>query len=173
VHFETRVRTWRVARLYSAQCSVQWNNSISENVRNRTHVLHIHFFIRMADNMTSQNTNISSWDVLYIFSHHFCIPQQSSNDSLSGPKHVLCWLINICLCCGNTPPSLFVSSTNSLGLWILNTGTKTVRGQHRALIYAYLRSTIVLVTTKPSVSSLPKHLLHKKIIGIMTSQAPN
>jgi hypothetical protein len=34
VHFATLVRTWRVARLYS----VQWKSSISETVRNRTHV---------------------------------------------------------------------------------------------------------------------------------------
>jgi hypothetical protein len=42
MHFATRVRTWRVARLYSVQCAVQWNSSISETVRNRTHE-HIHF----------------------------------------------------------------------------------------------------------------------------------
>jgi hypothetical protein len=36
MHFATRVRTWRVARLYSVQCNVQWNSSISETVRNRT-----------------------------------------------------------------------------------------------------------------------------------------
>jgi hypothetical protein len=34
MHFATRVRTWRVARLYS----VQWNSSIWETVRNRTNV---------------------------------------------------------------------------------------------------------------------------------------
>jgi hypothetical protein len=39
MHFATRVRTWRVARLYS----VQWNSSISKTVRNKTHV-HIHLF---------------------------------------------------------------------------------------------------------------------------------
>jgi hypothetical protein len=38
MHFATRVRTWRVARLYSVQCTVQWNSSISETVQNRTHV---------------------------------------------------------------------------------------------------------------------------------------
>jgi hypothetical protein len=43
MHFATRVRTWRVARLYSVQCTVLWNSSISETVRNRAHV-HIHFF---------------------------------------------------------------------------------------------------------------------------------
>jgi hypothetical protein len=29
MHFATRVRTWRVARLYSVQCTVQWNICIS------------------------------------------------------------------------------------------------------------------------------------------------
>jgi hypothetical protein len=40
MHFATRVRTWRV---YSVQCTIQWNSSFSETVRNRTRV-HIHFF---------------------------------------------------------------------------------------------------------------------------------
>jgi hypothetical protein len=45
--------------------SVQWNSAISETVQNRTHV-HIHFFfLRMADTVTSQNTELSSWDTLY------------------------------------------------------------------------------------------------------------
>jgi hypothetical protein len=43
MHFATRVRTWRVARLCSVQCTVQWNRSISETVRNRKYV-YIHFF---------------------------------------------------------------------------------------------------------------------------------
>jgi hypothetical protein len=42
----------------------QWNSSISETVRNRKHV-HIHFFLRMTDTMTSQNIDLSSWDTLY------------------------------------------------------------------------------------------------------------
>jgi hypothetical protein len=59
MHFATRVKTWRVARLYSVQCTVQWNSSISETVPNRTHV-HIHFLLRMTDTMTSQNIDLSS-----------------------------------------------------------------------------------------------------------------
>jgi hypothetical protein len=48
------------------QTTVQWNSSISETVRNRTHV-HIHFFLlRINDTMTSQNIDLSSWDTLYI-----------------------------------------------------------------------------------------------------------
>jgi hypothetical protein len=44
MQFVTPVRTWRVARLYSAQYSaVHWNSSVSETVWNRTHV-HIHLF---------------------------------------------------------------------------------------------------------------------------------
>jgi hypothetical protein len=65
MHFAARVRTWRVARLYS----VQWNSSLSETVRNRTHV-HIQFsLLRMADNVTSQNIDVSSWDILCIGKH--------------------------------------------------------------------------------------------------------
>jgi hypothetical protein len=41
--------------------SVQCNTSISETIQNRTHV-HIHFLFRMADTMTSQNIDLSSWD---------------------------------------------------------------------------------------------------------------
>jgi hypothetical protein len=37
---------------------------ISETVRNRTHV-HINFFFRMTNTMTSQNIDLSSWDTLY------------------------------------------------------------------------------------------------------------
>jgi hypothetical protein len=44
MHIATRVRTWRVPRLYSAQCTVQWNSCISETVRNRTHV---HYIFRL------------------------------------------------------------------------------------------------------------------------------
>jgi hypothetical protein len=43
MHFATRVRAWRVAPLCSAKCTVQWNSSISETVRNMTHV-HTHIF---------------------------------------------------------------------------------------------------------------------------------
>jgi hypothetical protein len=38
--------------------SVQWNSSISETVRNRTHV----YTLRMTDTMTPQNIDLSSWD---------------------------------------------------------------------------------------------------------------
>jgi hypothetical protein len=43
MHFATRMRTWRAARLYSVQCTVQWYSSVSETVRSGTHV-DIHFF---------------------------------------------------------------------------------------------------------------------------------
>jgi hypothetical protein len=48
----------------SVQCTEQWNSSISETVRNRTHV-HLHFLLRMTDTMTAQNIDLSSWDTLY------------------------------------------------------------------------------------------------------------
>jgi hypothetical protein len=62
MHYATNLGTWRVVRLYSVQCTVQWNSSISETVRNRTHV-------RMTDTLTSQNIDISSWDIKYICMH--------------------------------------------------------------------------------------------------------
>jgi hypothetical protein len=47
-----------------ACCSSEWNCSTSESVRNGSHVC-IHSFLRMADIMTSQNIDLSSWAVLY------------------------------------------------------------------------------------------------------------
>jgi hypothetical protein len=46
MHFASRVRTWRVDRLYWVLCTLQWNSSSSETVRNRTH-LHIQFLLRI------------------------------------------------------------------------------------------------------------------------------
>jgi hypothetical protein len=42
----------------SVQCTVQWNSSISETVRNKTHV-YIQFLLRMTDTMTSQNIDLT------------------------------------------------------------------------------------------------------------------
>jgi hypothetical protein len=50
----------------SSQTTILSNGSISETVRNRTHV-HIKFLFRMTDIMTSQNIDLSSWDTLYIY----------------------------------------------------------------------------------------------------------
>jgi hypothetical protein len=47
-----------------SQTTIQSNGSISETVRNRTHV-HVKFLLRMTDTMTSQNIVLSSWDILY------------------------------------------------------------------------------------------------------------
>jgi hypothetical protein len=58
--------SWHGApRLYSVQCTLQWNRYISETVQNRTSV-HIHFLFRMTDTVTSLNIDLSSWDTLYI-----------------------------------------------------------------------------------------------------------
>jgi hypothetical protein len=48
-----------------SQTTIHSNGSISETVRNRTHV-HIKFLLRMTDTMTSQNIDLSSWDTLYM-----------------------------------------------------------------------------------------------------------
>jgi hypothetical protein len=64
MHFATRVRIWHVARLYSVQCTVQWNSSTLEAVQNRTHVRNT-FLLRITDTMISQNIDIFSWDTLY------------------------------------------------------------------------------------------------------------
>jgi hypothetical protein len=45
--------------------AITFISTVSETVRNGTHV---HFLLRMADIMTSQNIGPSSWDILYIIS---------------------------------------------------------------------------------------------------------
>jgi hypothetical protein len=46
----------------------------------------------MIDIMSSQNIDLSFWDILYVFCHHLHIPQESP-DGLSEPKHVVSRLI--------------------------------------------------------------------------------
>jgi hypothetical protein len=38
---------------------------ISDTVQNRTHV-HINFYLRITDTITSQNIDLSPWDMLYV-----------------------------------------------------------------------------------------------------------
>jgi hypothetical protein len=44
-------------------CTVKYCSSISETVRNR---IYVHFLNRLIDTTASQNTDLSSWDILYI-----------------------------------------------------------------------------------------------------------
>jgi hypothetical protein len=62
--FATHVRAWRVAHLYSVQGSVRKNISILEIVQSRTRI-YIYILLRMTDNVTSQNIDLSFWDTLY------------------------------------------------------------------------------------------------------------
>jgi hypothetical protein len=48
-----------------SQTIIQSNGSISETVRNRTHVHTKIFLPRMTDTITSQNIDFYSWDTLY------------------------------------------------------------------------------------------------------------
>jgi hypothetical protein len=55
MHFATHVRTWRVARLYKVPCTVLFG------------IGHVHIYnilLRLTDNVTSQNTDLFSWDGL-------------------------------------------------------------------------------------------------------------
>jgi hypothetical protein len=56
VHFATRVRTRRVARLYSVQYS---EIALPRKPFGYTVLL------RMTDTVTSQNIDLSSWDIVY------------------------------------------------------------------------------------------------------------
>jgi hypothetical protein len=58
MHFGTRVRTWRVARLYS-EIALSWKPF------GIGHMYIYSFFLRMIDTVTSQNTDLSSWDTRY------------------------------------------------------------------------------------------------------------
>jgi hypothetical protein len=60
MHFATRVRKWRVARLYS-------EIALSRKSFGIGHTYIYTFLLRMADTMTSQNTDHSHWDTLYIY----------------------------------------------------------------------------------------------------------
>jgi hypothetical protein len=60
VHFATRVRTWRVARLYSVQC-----NSSPRKPFGIGHVHIQYFLLKIAVSMTDQNIDFSSWDTRY------------------------------------------------------------------------------------------------------------
>jgi hypothetical protein len=58
MHFATRVRTWRVARLYS-------KIALSRKPFGIGHMYIYTFLLRMTDTMTSQNIDLFSWDTLY------------------------------------------------------------------------------------------------------------
>jgi hypothetical protein len=56
MHFAARVRTWRVARLYS-EIAVS---------RKPFGIGHMYILLRMADTVTSRNIELSLWDTLYM-----------------------------------------------------------------------------------------------------------
>jgi hypothetical protein len=62
MHFASRVRTWRVARLYSVLYS---EIALSRKPFGIGHTYIYTFLLRMTDTMTSQNTDLSFWDTLY------------------------------------------------------------------------------------------------------------
>jgi hypothetical protein len=62
MHFAARVRTWRVARLYSVQYS---EIALSRKPFGVEHMYVYNFLLRMTDTVTSQNIDLPSWDILY------------------------------------------------------------------------------------------------------------
>jgi hypothetical protein len=58
--FATRVRTWRVARLYSERVLFRKPFGIR-------HMYIYSVLLRVTDTMTSQNIELSSWDTLYVY----------------------------------------------------------------------------------------------------------
>jgi hypothetical protein len=71
MHFAARVRTWRVARLYSVQYS---EIALSRKPSGIGHVYVDNFLLRMTSIMTSQNTDPSSCSTLYIGKVHLHLP---------------------------------------------------------------------------------------------------
>jgi hypothetical protein len=66
MHSVTGVRTWRVAQLYNV---LYREITLSRKPFGIGH-MHIYtFLLRMTDTMTSQNIDLSSWDILYIPSY--------------------------------------------------------------------------------------------------------
>jgi hypothetical protein len=63
MHFATRVRTWRVARLYSV---LYTETVLSRKPFGIGHLYIYTFLLRMTDTMNSQNIDLSSWYILYI-----------------------------------------------------------------------------------------------------------
>jgi hypothetical protein len=93
MHFATRVRTWRVARLYS-------EIALSRKPFEIGHMYTYTFLLRMTDTVTSQNTVRSSWDTLYI-DHAtvnareleinetaFCTRRHTKNLNVGGAPHL-------------------------------------------------------------------------------------
>jgi hypothetical protein len=62
MHFETSVRTWRVACLYSVQYS---EIAISRKLFGIGHMYMYTLLLRMTDTMTSQNIDLSSRNILH------------------------------------------------------------------------------------------------------------
>jgi hypothetical protein len=58
MHFASRVRTWRVARLYS-------ETAVSRKPLGIGHMYIYTLLLKMTDTMTCQNIDLSSWDTLY------------------------------------------------------------------------------------------------------------
>jgi hypothetical protein len=59
MYFATHVRTWHVAHLYS-------EIGLSRKTFRIGHMyIYVHILLRMTDAMTSQNIDLTSWDILY------------------------------------------------------------------------------------------------------------
>jgi hypothetical protein len=63
IHFASRVRTWRVARL---NIVLSGEIALSRKPFGIGHMYIYTFLLRMTDTMTSQNIDLSSWYILYM-----------------------------------------------------------------------------------------------------------
>jgi hypothetical protein len=94
MHFATRVGTWRVARLYSVQCTVYSAADLSLKPFGIGRVYIYTFLLRMADTV---NIDLSYWDTMYIFIYIFHILRSNvplviavkTNSKISHGRHVV------------------------------------------------------------------------------------
>jgi hypothetical protein len=64
MHFATRVRTWSVLD-YTVYSVLYSEMALPRKPLGIGHIQICTFLLRMAETMTSQNTDLSSWDTLY------------------------------------------------------------------------------------------------------------
>jgi hypothetical protein len=98
MNFATHVRTWRVARLYS-------EIALSRKPFGIEHMYLYTFLLKMAGPVTSQNTDLSSWDILYISKYkkklykseiYYCHHEFSDYDDKNPEIYILLMIFRTC-----------------------------------------------------------------------------
>jgi hypothetical protein len=83
MHFATRVRTWRVARLHS-------EIALSRKPFGTGHTYIYTLLLRMTDTMTFQDTDLSARDTCVIYVNHVYSKSYESELEILDPPHINC-----------------------------------------------------------------------------------